>query len=214
MTQFLHIHPVNPQLRLIRQAVEVLRKGGVIVYPTDSGYALGCLVGEKEAAERIREIRQLDKQRNFTLVCRDLSELATYANVDNTIFKLLKAYTPGPYTFILLATKEVPKRLQHAKQKTIGLRIPDNLIAQKLLQELGEPLMSVTLFSPGEEVSIPDSDEIYARFNKQVDLIIDGGFCGDQPTTVVDFVLSGDNNPQIVRVGKGDPAPFLPITRS
>lgn len=206
MTQILHVHPVNPQLRLLRQAVEILQKGGVIVYPTDSAYALGCQIGEKDAAEKIREIRNLDKNHNFTLVCRDLSEIATYAYVDNSTFCMLRAHTPGPYTFILPATKEVPRRLWHPKRKTIGIRIPDNLIVNSLLAELGGPLMSVTLILPGENDPISDVSEVSEKFARQVDLIIDGGPCGIEPTTVIDFV---DGAPRVARHGKGDVTPFL-----
>ena len=200
MTQTLQIHPQNPQERLLRQAVEVLNRSGVIVYPTDSAYALGCQIGDKDAAEEIRKIRHLDKNHNFTLVCRDLSEIATYASVDNVTFRFLKAHTPGPYTFILPATKDVPKRLQHPKRKTIGVRVPDNLIAQMLLKELGAPLMSVTLILSDDGTPVTNLDEIQDRFKNQIDLILDGGFCGVEPTTVIDF-LSGA--PEVVRIGKG-----------
>lgn len=206
MTQILHIHPENPQLRLIHQVVEVLNKGGVIVYPTDSAYALGCAIGEKDALDKIRQIRHLDKQHNFTLMCRDLAEIATYAYVDNSTYRMLKAHTPGPYTFILQATKDVPRRLQHVKRKTIGIRVPDNLIAKMLLQELGAPLMSVTLIMPDAVNPVADPNEVYDVLKHQVDLIIDGGFCGIEPTTVIDFV---DGKPKIARQGKGDSADFL-----
>lgn len=210
MTQIIKIHTENPQQRLLQQAVEILTSNkGVVAYPTDSGYALGCLVGNKDATLRIRAIRQLTKDHNFTLMCSDLSLLATYAKVDNTTFKLLKAYTPGQYTFILEATKEVPNRLQHPKRKTIGLRIPDNRIALSLLKELGEPLMSVTLLLPGNEFPLADADEIQEKLEGQIDVIIDGGFCGNKSTTVVDFVINGNGTPEITRVGKGDPTPFI-----
>lgn len=205
MSQFFQIHPDNPQARLVKQAVDMVRAGAVIVYPTDSGYALGCQLGEKKAIDRIRQIRQVDKNHNFTLVCRDLAEIATYARIDNSVYRLLKAVTPGPYTFILQATREVPKRLQHPKRKTVGLRIPDNLIVQALLEELGEPLMSTTLILPGE--SYPESDPYDMRqtLEHQVDLIIDGGYGGLEPSTVVEL---DDEVPKIVRVGLGDTSPF------
>lgn len=205
MTQILQVHTENPQVRLLQQAVEILQKGGVIAYPTDSAYALGCRIGEKDAVERIRHIRQLDKHHNFTLVCRDLSEISTYAIVENSAFRLLKAYTPGAYTFILPASKEVPKRLLHPKRKTIGLRIPKNNIVQELLKELAEPLMSVTLILPNEGMPLADPELIFDKLNGKIDLIIDGGICGMMPTTVVEFT---DNVPKVTRVGRGDPKPF------
>jgi tRNA threonylcarbamoyl adenosine modification protein (Sua5/YciO/YrdC/YwlC family) len=205
MSQFFQIHAETPQARLIRQAVEVVRGGGVIVYPTDSGYALGCLIGDKDALERIRAIRRLDDKHHFTLVCRDLSEIATYAKVENSIYRLLKAVTPGPYTFILPATREVPRRLQHPKRKTIGLRIPDNAIAQALLAELGEPMMSTTLILPGNTLPESDPYEIRQLLERQVDLIIDGGYGSQEVTTMVD--LEGEA-PVVLREGLGDPAPF------
>ena len=205
MSQFFQVHPENPQARLINQAVAILNKGGVIAYPTDSSYALGCRIGDKGAMEAIRRIRQVDKDHNFTLVCRDLSELALYARVDNTAFRLLKAFTPGPYTFILRATGEVPRRLQHPKRKTIGLRVPDNAIVRALLDALGEPLMSVTLILPGTDAPMTDPEEIRDRLSHAVDLVIDGGTCTVEPTTVVDLT---DQVPEVVRVGRGDPTPF------
>ena len=205
MSQFFQIHEQNPQHRLIHQAVEIIRQGGVVVYPTDSAYAIGCHIGDKQAMDKIRTIRQLDKRHNFTLVCRDLSEISTYAQIDNTQYRLLKAHTPGPYTFILKATREVPKRLMHAKRKTIGIRIPDNIITQALLEDLGEPLMSSTLILPGEELPMTDPYEIRQVLEHQLDLIIDGGFCGFEATTVVDFE---EEVPYVVRRGLGDPAPF------
>lgn len=205
MSQHLYIHPDNPQQRLISQAVEIVRKGGVIVYPTDSAYAIGCQLGDKSALDRIRLIRQLDKHHNFTLMCRDLGELATYAKVDNQTFRMLKAHTPGAYTFILEATSEVPRRLMHPKRKTIGLRVPANPIAQVLLAELAEPLMSVTLILPGDELPLTDPDDIRTMLEKRVDVIVDGGYCGLEPTTVVD--LTGDV-PALVRRGVGDFTPF------
>jgi len=205
MSQFFTVHPINPQKRLVHRAVEMLRAGGVLVYPTDSCYALGCLLGDKTAMERIRRIRQAGKDHNYTLVCRDLSEIATYARVENPTYRLLRAYTPGPYTFILRATREVPRRLQHPRQRTIGIRVPDHAVAHALLAELGEPLMSSTLIMPGEDVPLTDPEEMRARLEHQVELVIDGGPCGFEPTTVVD--LSGDA-PRLLRTGRGDPAPF------
>lgn len=205
MSQLFYIHPDNPQLRLIHQTIEVLRKGGVIVYPTDSGYALGCKLGEKAAIERICRIRQIDSHHNFTLMCRDLSELSTYAHVDNTSFRLIKNNTPGNYTFILPATKEVPRRLMNEKRKTIGLRVPSNPIALALLEALNEPMMSTTLIFPGNDFAESNPEEISDYLGKQVDLVIHGGFLGQQPTTVVDLTGS---TPEILREGAGDPAPF------
>ncbi|MCX4193801.1 L-threonylcarbamoyladenylate synthase [Methylophaga sp. OBS1] len=205
MSQYFQIHPENPQLRLIKQACKIIRDGGLVVYPTDSGYALGCYIGDKNAMERIRRLRELDADHNFTLVCRDLSELSTYARFNNAVFRLLKAYTPGPYTFILPATKEVPRRLQHAKKKSIGLRIPTHPIALALLEELDEPLMSSTLILPGDDLPMTEAMDIEDAIGKQVDLIIDGGACGAEPTTVVEFI---DDLPEVVRIGMGDPAPF------
>lgn len=204
MSQFFQIHPDNPQKRLIDQAVQMVRGGAVIVYPTDSGYALGCQIDDKQALDRIRAIRRLDDRHNFTLVCRDLSEISTYAKVDNTVYRLLKAVTPGAYTFILDATREVPRRIQ-SKRKTIGIRVPDNTIVQALLDGLGEPLMSTTLILPGESNPECDPYEIRQGLEHAVDLIIDGGYGSFEPTTVVD--LTGDV-PEVVRRGLGDPAPF------
>lgn len=200
MSQFFQIHPINPQARLIHRAVEIVRDGGVIAYPTDSGYALGCHIGDKDAMERIRALRVLDDKHNFTLVCRDLSEIASYAKVENSAYRLLKAHTPAPYTFILEATREVPRRLQHPRRKTIGIRVPDNAIAQALLADLGEPLLSSTLILPGEDMPMTDAEEIRDTFGKRLDLVIDGGYCGFEPTTVVDLVSGA---PEILRVGKG-----------
>jgi tRNA threonylcarbamoyl adenosine modification protein (Sua5/YciO/YrdC/YwlC family) len=205
MSQFFQIHPDNPQQRLIRQAVDIVRAGGVIVYPTDSAYALGCHIGDKAALDRIRRIRQLDDRHNFTLVCRDLSEIATYARVDNSVYRLLKHHTPGPYTFILRATTEVPRRLMQSKRRTIGLRVPENAVTQALLSDLGEPLMSVTLIMPGETLPLIDPYEIRELLEHQVDLVIDGGYCGMEATTVVDLA---DDEPMVLRAGKGDPTPF------
>lgn len=205
MSQFFQVHPDNPQSRLIDKAVALVREGGVIAYPTDSAYALGCHLGDKLAMERIRRIRKLDDRHNFTLVCRDLSELAVYARVDNPDYRTLKALTPGPYTFILRATREVPRRLQHPKRKTIGLRVPDNAVVQALLAALGEPLMSVTLLLPGEGLPLTDAYEIRDALEHEVDLVIDGGHCDIEPTTVID--MTGEA-PQVVREGKGDVALF------
>ena len=206
MSQFYQIHPDNPQARLISNAADIVRKGGVVVYPTDSAYALGCHIGDKSALDRIRRIRKLDARHHFTLVCRDLSEIATYAKVDNTVYRLLRHCTPGPYTFILRATSEVPRRLLHPKRKTVGLRVPDNRIAAALLADLGEPLMSVTLIMPGEEYPLIDPYDIRDTLQHEVDLVIDGGYCGMEPTTVVDLA---DETPMVLRVGKGDIAPFV-----
>lgn len=205
MSQFFAIHPVTPQPRLVKRAVEILHGGGVIVYPTDSCYALGCRIGDKAAVERIARIRQTDKEHNFTLVCRDLSEIANYARVDNWAFRLLKAHTPGPYTFILPATGEVPKRLQNPKRKTIGIRVPEHPIAHALLTELGEPIMSSTLILPGEDLPMTEPDEIREALEHHVDLVIDGGNCGIEPTTVV-VIEAGKVS--ISRQGRGDPSVF------
>ena len=201
MSQFFRIHPENPQPRLIHQAADIVRAGGVVVYPTDSAYALGCHLGDKHALTRIRRIRRLEDDHNFSLVCRDLSDLGTYARVSNTAYRLIKAATPGPYTFILQATREVPRRLVHPKRKTIGVRVPDNIICQALLADLGEPLMSSTLILPGEEYPMTDPLEIRDLLEHQVDLVIDGGFGGIEPTTVVDLE---DDIPVVVREGLGD----------
>ncbi|MDU4248963.1 L-threonylcarbamoyladenylate synthase [Pseudomonas nitroreducens] len=206
MSQFFQIHPENPQPRLIKQAVEIVRQGGVIAYPTDSSYALGCRIGEKSAVERIRHIRRLDDKHNFTLVCRDLSELGLYAKVDTGLFRLLKAHTPGPYTFILNATREVPRMLLHPKRRTIGLRVPACPIALALLEELGEPLMSVSLILPGQSEPLNDPYEMRDSLEHLVDLIIDGGFGGGEASTVIALT---DEDPVVVRVGCGDPEPFM-----
>jgi tRNA threonylcarbamoyl adenosine modification protein (Sua5/YciO/YrdC/YwlC family) len=200
MSQYFQIHPVNPQARLIRQAVEILRADGLIVYPTDSTYALGCHVGDKRGMERIRRIRAIDNKHNFTLVCRDLSEIAIYARVDNSAYRLLRSLTPGPYTFVLSATHEVPRRLQNPKRKTIGIRVPDHPIAQALLAELGQPLMSSTLILPGKEIPETEAAEIRERLEHDVDLVIDGGHCGFEPTTVIDM---SSGAPQVLREGCG-----------
>ena len=205
MSQFFAIHPETPQARLIQQAVSLIQGGGVIVYPTDSAYALGCQLGDKKAMERIRRIRSLQENHNFTLVCRDLSELGTYAHVDNTTYRLLRHATPGPYTFVLEATREVPRRLIQPKRKTIGLRVPDHPIPQALLHALNEPLMSATLIMPGDDYPMTDPYDIRHYLEHEVDLIIDGGFCGLEATSVVD--LTGPT-PVVLRAGVGDVSDF------
>ena len=207
MSQYLQIHPENPQLRLIRRAAEILRDGGVIVYPTDSSYALGCTIGNKDAMQRIRRIRNAGKDHIFTLVCRDLSEISIYARVDNAAYRLLRAHTPGPYTFILKATREVPKRLQDPSRRTIGIRVPDHAVAAGLLEELGAPIMSSTLMLAGDEMPLGDPRDIRARLEEQVDAVIDSGAGGVVPTTIIDLV--GDT-PRVVRAGKGDVAGLEP----
>ena len=203
MSQFFQIHPDNPQLRLIKQAAQIIQSGGVVALPTDSCYALVCQLDDKGAVERLRRIRGVDEKHHLTLLCRDLSELGVYASVDNRQFRLLKAATPGAYTFILEATKEVPRRLSHPSRKTIGLRVPQHRIVQCLLEELGQPLLGATLTLPGDEESLTDADTIRERLEKLVDLIIDGGVCAHGPSTVID--LTGPE-PEVVRVGRGDPA--------
>lgn len=203
--QIINIHPEDPQPRLIRQAVDVLREGGIIIYPTDSTYALGCHIGEKAALDRIRWIRQLHDKHNFTLMVPDLSSIANYARVSNSAFRLLKAYTPGPYTFILTATPEVPRRLMHPKRKTIGIRVPDNNVAQALMAELGEPIMSTSMILPDEEHPLSEVHELEDRMGNLVDLILESGACGLEPTTVVDLV---EGAPVLVREGRGDSTPF------
>jgi tRNA threonylcarbamoyl adenosine modification protein (Sua5/YciO/YrdC/YwlC family) len=205
MSQFFYVHPDNPQGRLMKQAAEIIKQGGVIVYPTDSGYALGCHLGDKKALERICRIREINKEHNFTLVCQDLSQISEYTRVDNGAFRLLKNNTPGPYTFIFKGSKEVPKRLLNPKKKTIGIRVPDNTIAQALLTELAEPIMSTSLIMPGADMAEYDPEQIRDILEHQVDLIINGGHLGEHPTTVVDF---SNDNIEIIRVGEGDPSPF------
>lgn len=205
MAQILSIHPDNPNIRLIRQAVALLRDGAIIVYPTDSGYALGCHLDDKAAVTRIRQIRGLDEKHQMTLVCRDLSEISRYARVDNSKFRLLKANTPGSYTFILEATKEVPRRLQHPKRSTVGIRVPDHPLALALLEEMGEPLLSSTLILPEAHYPLTDVDEIQDYLEKSVELIIEGGAVGLDPTTVID--LTGED-PVLIRSGKGSLEPF------
>jgi len=205
VAQFFSIHTDTPHLRLIKQAVAIVRAGGIIVYPTDSSYALGCHLGDKDAMTRIRTIRQVDERHHFTLVCRDLAEIATYAKVDNSQYRLLKATTPGSYTFILQATREVPRRMQHPKRNTIGLRIPDHPVVLALLEELGEPLLSSTLILPGDEYPLNDAEEIRERLEHQVELVMDAGSCGIDMTTVIDLTT---DVPELVRPGKGSLEPF------
>ncbi len=205
MSQFFYIHPDNPQVRLIKQTCELINQGEVIVYPTDSGYAIGCQMENKKALEQICKIRDIPKEHNFTLMCRDMSELSIYAKVDNTAFRQIKNNTPGPYTFILKATKEVPKRLQNPKRRTIGIRVPNNAIALAILEELGEPLMSTTLILPNTDMAETDPDEIRDKLEKRVGLIIHGGYLGEQPTTVIDM---SEGETTVLRIGSGDPAPF------
>lgn len=206
IARVLVIHPDNPQLRLIRQVVDCIRGGGVIVYPTDSAYALGCAVGNKTAMETIVRIRQMDKHHNFTLVCRDLSELSTYARVDNACYRLLKAFTPAAYTFVLKATSEVPKLLQHPKRKTIGIRVPDHPVVTALLAELNEPIVSSSLIMPGESEPLFEMEDLVGKLQYHVDMIIDSGFCGRDATTVIDLV---EGVPQLLRQGKADATPFM-----
>ena len=205
MTQYFQIHPDNPQLRLIKQAVQIIDGGGIVALPTDSCYALVCHLDDKSAVERLRRIRGVDDKHHLTLLCRDLSEISLYARIDNRQYRLLKATTPGPYTFILEATKEVPRRLSHPSRKTIGLRVPENRIAHALLEELGQPLLGTTLILPDEEDALTDPDEIRNRLERQIDLIIDGGACSLEPTTVVDIAGA---EPLLLRQGRGDTAPF------
>ncbi|HQV89005.1 MAG TPA: L-threonylcarbamoyladenylate synthase [Nitrosomonas sp.] len=205
MAQFFSIHTQTPHLRLIKQAVAIVRSGGIIVYPTDSCYALGCHLGDKDAMSRIRTIRQVDDHHHFTLVCRDLAEISTYAKVDNSQYRLLKATTPGSYTFILQATREVPRRMQHPKRNTIGLRIPDHPVVLALLAELDEPLLSSTLILPGDELPLNDAEEIRERLEHQVELVMDAGSCGIDMTTVIDLTT---DVPALIRQGKGSLEPF------
>lgn len=206
MSQFFQIHPDNPQTRLINQAVDMLNQGAVIVYPTDSAYALGCHLGDKKAIDRIRRIRQVSDKHNFTLMCRDLSEISTYAKLgNNSVYRSLNAHTPGPYTFILNATSEVPRRLMHPKRRTIGIRVPANPIALMLLEAHREPIMSTTLILPGDDMPLTDPYDIRESLEHHVDLIIDGGYCGLDATTVID--MTGDA-PEIIRRGEGDCSPF------
>lgn len=200
MSQYFELHPQNPQLRLIRQTVQLLRNGGVIAYPTDSCYALGCHIGDKDALERLRRIRGADKHHHFTLVCRDLGEIARYARIETWQFRLLKAATPGAFTFLLPATRETPRRLQHPQRRTIGIRVPDHPVPRLLTAELGEPLMSSTLLLPGDELPMTEGAEIRARLEHRLDAVLDGGHCGITPTTVVDLAVAP---PVILRQGLG-----------
>ncbi len=200
MAQFFEIHPESPQLRLIDRAVEILRKGGVIVYPTDSSYAIACHIGDKQALDKVRRIRQLDDKHNFTLVCKDLAQVSTFTKISNDAYRLIKALSPGPFTFILEATREVPRRLQHPKKKTVGIRIPDHPVAQLLVQELGEPLFSATLMLPGEDRAMTDPYEIRNKLEHELDLIIDAGIIESEQTTMIEF---SSNGVEIIRQGKG-----------
>jgi tRNA threonylcarbamoyl adenosine modification protein (Sua5/YciO/YrdC/YwlC family) len=205
MSQYFLIHPQNPQARLIHQAVTILSNGGVIAYPTDSTYALGCILGNTDAQKRIRDIRGVDDSHHFTLVCRNLTEIGNYAQLNNSQFRLLKANTPGQYTFLLKATREVPRRLQHPKRSTIGLRIPQHAVTQAILEELNQPLLSMTLMLPGDTEPLNEAWEIRERLERQVDLVIDAGPCLAAATTVIDLTSEA---PQLIRLGAGDPAPF------
>ncbi|NOQ13538.1 MAG: threonylcarbamoyl-AMP synthase [Methyloprofundus sp.] len=205
MAQFFEIHPENPQSRLIYQAAEIIRKGGVIVYPTDTHYALACQIGDKQALDRIKRIRQLDDKHNFTLLCKDLAQISTFSKVSNDAHRLIKSLTPGPFTFIIGATKEVPRRMLHAKRKTIGIRIPDNAVALALVEELGEPLLSTTLILPDEEYALTDPFDIRDKIEYELDLIIDAGIIESEPSTIISCV---EGQVEIIRQGKGD-APML-----
>lgn len=205
MSQFFHIHPDNPQLRLIKQAAQIIHGGGIVAVPTDSCYALVCHLDDKAAVERLRRIRGVDDKHHLTLLCRDLSEIALYARVDNRQYRMLKAATPGPYTVILEATKEVPRRLSHPSRKTIGLRVPENAITHALLEELGQPLLGTTLILPDEEEPLTDAEEIRTRLEKLIDLVIDGGACSLVPTTVIDLTT---DEAVMIRQGRGDAALF------
>lgn len=205
MSQLVTLHPKNPEPRLIKRVVDVVRGGGVIAYPTDSSYAIGCHIGDKAAMERIRRIRGVDERHHFTLVCRDLSDIGTFAKVDNAQYRLLKAHTPGTYTFILKATRELPRRLAHPKRATVGVRVPEHPVTHALLTELDEPLLSSTLILPGETVPLNDAETIFKHLEHQVDLILDGGPCGTQPTTVIDL---SEDTPILIRRGKGEIASF------
>lgn len=205
MSQYFKVHPINPQLRLLNRAAEIVRAGGLVVYPTDSTYAFGWHVGDKDALERVRRLRGIERDHDFTLACRDLSDIATYARVENWAYRQLKALTPGPYTFVLRATHQLPKRLQDPKKRSIGIRVPDHTIAQALLAALGEPLMSSTLLLPTDPLPLTEPEEIRDRLERHVDAIIDGGACGIEPTSVLD--LSGDDV-AVVRKGKGDVSAF------
>lgn len=205
MSQFFTLHPTHPETRLIKRAVDIVRNGGLIAYPTDSCYALGCHIGDKRAMERIRRVRGVDERHHFTLVCRDLSDIGTFAKVNNAQYRLLKAHTPGTYTFILEATRELPRRLAHPKRATVGVRVPEHPVTHALLTELNEPLLSSTLILPGDEDPLKDAEAIRARLEHEVDLILDGGACGIEPTTVIDLSAP---EPILIRKGKGNIASF------
>jgi tRNA threonylcarbamoyl adenosine modification protein (Sua5/YciO/YrdC/YwlC family) len=205
MARYFDVHPENPQRRSVGQVVELVREGGLIAYPTDSCFALGCQLGNREGIDRIRTIRQLDDRHHFTLVCQDFAQLGQFVHISNAVFRSIKAATPGSYTFILPATKEVPRRLLHPKKKTVGVRIPDHVVTQALLEELGEPMLSSTLLLPDEEEPMTQGWEIKELLDHQLDAVVDSGDCGTEPTTVIDF---SDDVPEVVRVGAGDPAPF------
>ena len=200
MSQYFEIHPENPQMRLIKQAVDIIDRGGVIAYPTDSSYALGCHIGDKKALERLRRIRKIDDKHNLTLVCSDLSEISTYAKINNSHYRMLKSLTPGPYTFILNATHEVPRRLMHPKRRTIGIRVVDHPVVRALLDELGQPIMSTTLILPGKELPMTDAEEIRDKLERELDLVIDSGPCGIEPTTVIRLT---EDTPILRRQGMG-----------
>ena len=205
VARIIDIHPENPQPRMVAAVVQIIRQGGLIAYPTDSSYAFGCHIGDKRAMDRIRRIRRTDKHHNFTLVCSDLSEISVYARVDNWAYRMLKSMTPGPYTFILQATREVPKRLQHPRRRTIGLRVPDHPLVRAMLDLLGEPIMSSTLSLPGDELPMTDPEEILSRIGHQIDAVIDAGSVGIEPTSVIDF---SSGTPEVLRVGRGDVSAF------
>jgi len=206
VARFIEVHPDNPQPRRVAEIVETIREGGLIAYPTDSSYAFGCHIGDKKAMDRIRRIRRTDKNHNFTLVCSDLSEISAYARVDNWAYRMLKSMTPGPYTFILPATREVPKRLQHPKRRTIGLRVPDHPLVRAVLQELGEPIMSSTLLLPGDDLPLTDPHDIEQRIGHEIDLVIDAGPTGIEPTSVIDL---SEDRVEVLRVGRGDVSALL-----
>ena len=206
MAKYIEVHPDNPQPRRVAEIVETIREGGLIAYPTDSSYAFGCHIGDKRAMDRIRRIRRTDKNHNFTLVCSDLSEISTYARVDNWAYRMLKSMTPGPYTFILPATREVPKRLQHPKRRTIGLRVPDHPLVRAVLQELGEPIMSSTLLLPGDDLPLTDPHDIEERIGHEIDLIVDAGPTGIEPTSVIDL---SEDRVEVLRIGRGDVSALL-----
>jgi len=206
MARYFDMHPHDPQPRMVSQVVEIVRDGGLIAYPTDSCYALGCAVGNREGIERIRQIRKLDDKHHLTLVCRDFAQLGQYVHVSNAVFRLVKSATPGPFTFILPATKEVPRRLWHPRKRTVGVRIPRHIVAHALLERLGEPLVSSTLLLPGDEEAMTQGWEIKERLDHQIEAVVDSGECDTTPTTVIDL---SEDEPEVLRAGAGDPAPFL-----